>query len=460
MRTSSIRLATWMCVLPLAGCAQHGTAVPGTGGGVEEFEMPVEVSAYRFEEPPPDPNDPWAQPQQPEPWPWEQPQPAEPTTEDSAERAVVPVTEECPRGAPDFDSDGLCDSAEAKYGTLVQNPDTDGDALSDGMEVYGIEFQGRKLDLAALEANPLRRDVFLEIDYVQGYRPHQTAILRVVDAFAAAGVNLHAEVGQQIAVNPDIPVGEGEQIDADFKQPNLDPLKAFVYRWALFAHSYDNSGSSGIAPYEDTWLLVTLGNFTFKDEAERIAYQAGTLMHELGHTFNLRHGGIKDNTNFKPNHMSVMNYHYQFTGVWRDGAYVLDYSSYTVDGVSESLLSESGAFTPGEYTTEAHLARYSEPRICKQLDPNIDYCLTPAWLQGNLSTNLDFNGNETIDAGAVSVDLNGNGTTSDYFRPALEEWSRLGYAAGNVIGNLNPQVSRHVGSGELARCQSAPSTEL
>lgn len=35
--------------------------------------------------------------------------------------------------------------------------------------------------------------------------------------------------------------------------------------------------------------------------------QAGTFMHEFGHTLNLRHGG-GDNTNNKPNYLSVMNY--------------------------------------------------------------------------------------------------------------------------------------------------------
>src|SRR5439155_17957043 len=45
-------------------------------------------------------------------------------------------------------------------------------------------------------------------------------------------------------------------------------------------------------------------------DAERL----GTFLHELGHSVGLRHGGDED-TNWKPNYQSVMNYAYQFTGI-------------------------------------------------------------------------------------------------------------------------------------------------
>jgi hypothetical protein len=45
-----------------------------------------------------------------------------------------------------------------------------------------------------------------------------------------------------------------------------------------------------------------------------INYQAGTLMHELGHNLGLRHGG-GDDINRKPNYVSVMNYLYSPLGL-------------------------------------------------------------------------------------------------------------------------------------------------
>ena len=55
-------------------------------------------------------------------------------------------------------------------------------------------------------------------------------------------------------------------------------------------------------------------------------------MHELGHNLGLRHGG-GDNTNRKPNFLSVMNYAFQLTGLTRDGSNgVFDYSMFPTAG--------------------------------------------------------------------------------------------------------------------------------
>jgi hypothetical protein len=54
-------------------------------------------------------------------------------------------------------------------------------------------------------------------------------------------------------------------------------------------------------------------------------HRGGTVMHELGHTLNLRHGGFEDD-NCKPNYISVMNYDNQ-GGINRVGGQrILDYS--------------------------------------------------------------------------------------------------------------------------------------
>ncbi len=52
---------------------------------------------------------------------------------------------------------------------------------------------------------------------------------------------------------------------------------------------------------------------------------AGTLMHELGHNLNLRHGGSVDD-NCKPNYLSVMNYNLQRGIPQTAGGLILDYS--------------------------------------------------------------------------------------------------------------------------------------
>lgn len=48
----------------------------------------------------------------------------------------------CRQDASDADHDGICDDAEAKYGTNPNETDTDFDALSDTLELYGHPFAG------------------------------------------------------------------------------------------------------------------------------------------------------------------------------------------------------------------------------------------------------------------------------------------------------------------------------
>src|SRR6185369_4859250 len=43
---------------------------------------------------------------------------------------------------------------------------------------------------------------------------------------------------------------------------------------------------------------------------DAVQFEAGIVMHELGHNLGLRHGGFED-TNYKPNYLSVMNYAFQ-----------------------------------------------------------------------------------------------------------------------------------------------------
>ena len=80
-----------------------------------------------------------------------------------------------------------------------------------------------------------------------------------------------------------------------------------------------------------------------------VGVQEGTLLHELGHTFSLTHGGTyytdplnpslaSYDANCKPNFVSVMNYLFQVRG-FPDGGY--DYSGQTLPQLSESALNET-----------------------------------------------------------------------------------------------------------------------
>ncbi len=68
--------------------------------------------------------------------------------------------------------------------------DSDGDALPDEWERNGLDFNGDSvidLDLPGLGAKWDRKDVFVELDWMQGYMPAQISIDAVKSAFRRAG---------------------------------------------------------------------------------------------------------------------------------------------------------------------------------------------------------------------------------------------------------------------------------
>ena len=141
--------------------------------------------------------------------------------------------------------------------------------------------------------------------------------------------------------------------------------RRLAFRYAIFAHSLmpnnlvtpgNESGISGVAEIGGNDLIISLGLWTggvgSRDE------QAGTFMHEFGHTLGLRHGG-GDNVNCKPNYLSVMSYSRQVNQNITDAVLgsifffrALDYSHTAVPDLSETALDEAsgiGSVTPFLY---------------------------------------------------------------------------------------------------------------
>ncbi|MFP2924056.1 hypothetical protein ACLESO_02325 [Pyxidicoccus sp. 3LG] len=346
----------------------------------------------------------------------------------------------CALSAPDSDVDGICDAAEARYGTNALSSDTDGDSISDFAELYG----SGGVDLRSYGADPRKRDVFVELDYYPNLKPIQAALDRVTTAFASApvsnpngstGVALHLVVDQQIAAaDADMNLSPAF---ADFdviKNKYFPARRAPFFHYGLIANQYDGGFSSGLSrgiPGHD--FMVTLGNWSTPGGTEQ--QQAGTIMHELGHNIGLQHGG-NEGMNYKANYLSVMSYMYQLNGLRVDGTNgVVDYSRLRVAAVNEPFLNELTAFAPFAPTTEADLARYGV-RINGSLRT------------GTASANLDFNGNGVIQAGVVAQDLNNDGDTLDFIHSSQNDWTELVYHGAGTIGDS------HLGDAEsLARAQ-------
>ena len=258
-------------------------------------------------------------------------------------------------------SGGLADTNTAADWTLVNfatpaGPndvaagviDSDHDGIPDSAKRAGATYAG--LDLWTMGARPGRRDIFLEIDYMNGndpaLTPRREALQKLTDAFAAKNIALHIDAGNLYSPVFDpagFNLGGGNPVDFApcielliagagvtpgctsfhaYKAVNFDLRRRLMFHYALFANSLKadgSSGPSGVAELPGNDMIVTLGGYGFSTGSSTalnmlINLQAGTLMHELGHNLGLHHGGNED-VNYKPNHYSVMNYIYQFAGL-------------------------------------------------------------------------------------------------------------------------------------------------
>jgi hypothetical protein len=111
-----------------------------------------------------------------------------------------------------------------------------------------------------------------------------------------------------------------------FQTANVKTLNAkrLAFRYVLFAHQLvgntgGGSNGSGCGEIGGNDAVVTLGTFA-QTTVNAVSHrrgttdqQAGTFMHELGHTLGFDHGGL-DSVNCKPNYRSVMSYTRQFAG--------------------------------------------------------------------------------------------------------------------------------------------------
>ena len=224
----------------------------------------------------------------------------------------------------DSDKDKLPDINETQLGTDPNNPDTDGDGLLDGWEVLGVFKNGKKVvDLPSMGTDPLKKDLFLEIDWMDdgtnSYKPENNALQIVVNAFANKSIYLHIDTGQWGGGNPIAfqPNSSWHKYDSfsdddertryeannkylfDIKKNNFNKNRLGIFRYALF-----------VAPKEESSGQAELGGnlYVALEYNDTINRKAGTLMHELGHTLGLGHGGrrvrelVYDNTHFKPNY--------------------------------------------------------------------------------------------------------------------------------------------------------------
>jgi hypothetical protein len=202
---------------------------------------------------------------------------------------------------------------------------------------------------------------------------------------------------------------------------------------------------------KDPSVALYSGQVYCTNQVGTITAEAGTLMHELGHTFGLMHGGTYYQNNFanqsraeqindmsgpptydwncKPDYLSVMNYLFQVRG-FPDGG--IDYSGQTLPSLSESALSELNGIGSDRFggASAPHFTRWFGPPNAfdqalqastgkRYMTVHCDGTLITDGAQmvrvdGNsYSTNIDWNNDLTIPDFVAPQDVNFNGIVGD-----------------------------------------------
>ncbi|MFG0256852.1 MAG: hypothetical protein ACF8GE_03015 [Phycisphaerales bacterium JB043] len=243
--------------------------------------------------------------------------------------------------------------------------DDDGDGLPNSWENFGVPILGLSERYILPGANPNRKDIYLEIDAMSGQSPTNAVLTKVINAFddapvsnpngAPDGIALHIIGGFGMLDDPSIPPATWSTSGFDnlrttkceyFGTVNergeshaLRKLfaKDKAYRYCVFAFARGTSKSSGKAELPGDDMMVTFGLWASPPSVNQVA---STLMHELGHTLNLGHGGDQLAVNWKPNYKSIMNYWWQFPRPGLAG-WELDYSDIALPALDEGALFEA-----------------------------------------------------------------------------------------------------------------------
>lgn len=343
---------------------------------------------------------------------------------------------------PGFTTDKYVDCivwVDALFGVTAK--DTDGDGLVDAWEIEGYDHDGdgvKDVDLPEMGANPLRKDIFIEIDYMVApdhtHKPKDEAVQIVTNAFANApvknpdrseGITLHMDTGNLGGGNA-LPHQDTLIVWDGFdsiQKANFAKVRRPIFHYTIFAHDMEGMvGVSGISkgiPGSD--FIVSLGSWT--DKVGTINQQAGTFMHELGHNIGLRHGGGVHLPNYKPNYLSVMNYFFQMKGLRINGVDGhFDYSRFRNRTLTEYRLHEGlgigGTINYGTRYTDANCN-------VKEVD---------------FSKPIDWDGDGRIDKQAVTVDINGCDGKLQIIE-GFKDWDHL-VINGRALGVSSPEATR------------------
>lgn len=369
---------------------------------------------------------------------------------------------------------GRADASMEYYRT---DEDSDGDGLLDTWETAGFDADGDgivDIDLPGMGADPNHKDLFLEFDWMIGEEPAQAEIQAMKQAFAAApvnaggvanpdglpGINLWVDTGSLTdasasedggaafscsdgvdndgdtlidANDPDCLVGDNlgggnsmaasgiSNLNAAFytaKGANFNANRAMIFRYGISAQPGAGFGGG--------WGEIGGNDFI------EYNHDGGTIMHELGHTLNLRHGGDV-NDNCKPNYVSVMNYDNQFGINQAGGGTIFDYSPPRFAGgrgqaplgtLRENNLNEAALLDNTDATNQFIFVDSNGAKVRNQLNQAADYTANGDLTESGQTVNIDTSGTNGRPSACTNTD-------SDEVLTGYDDWT-------NIVLNFRP----------------------
>ena len=381
--------------------------------------------------------------------------------------------------------------------------DSDGDGLPDDWEINGVDTNHDgviDLNLSAMGADPNVPDIFIEADWMEyegddfdflwihekrnqkNTAPSALALKKVYDQFNSHGIKVHIDAGPNSIMNYDTGETWGDlsgasaltyqdifYLGSNFENWNKIAIDNFTkarwttFKYCLFVNQYDaedgnGNTSSGIAEnIPAQFFIVASGGMYASYLTGKSSIKnwdtalAGTIMHELGHTLGLSHGGLyfddstakvtNNHDNHKPNHLSIMNYNYQFSGLKTVlGDFVVDYQDFKLPQIDEDHVDESRGIDP-EGATAGKGLTIRIPVVNKFLWWNSEE-EKDADIAGQA---IDFNKNGVIE-NDIKYNLNNDkdeksgediyGTLTE----TLNEWNNLKFSGG-LIGGYGDEIN-------------------
>lgn len=256
--------------------------------------------------------------------------------------------------------------------------DSDGDALPDDWEVCGIDSDSDGLTEYFLEtSNPAHKDVYLEIDYMAGDQvspatsPHPIALSSAVQVFESyendgfqvanpdgmRGISLHIQIDEQLdreqwgLSNTWTLFYNAKSIGTVAERAaGVVDAKKMAYRYAIYstAAAPAEDGTEAFGNAERGGNDMIIGKARIDGSliapnlfgADKYRLESAVLLHELGHSLGLGHGGV-DSVRFKPNYYSVMNPLWHSPAFWMaTGTHPLKYSTEKYPDLDEASLRE------------------------------------------------------------------------------------------------------------------------